>query len=91
MNIKNHINQLSSKNILYNSSKFIVHSSLFAFVLLAALKFDGELDWAWWAIFAPLFFWKFFASLGAACGSFVWLRHPHFRFESNYEFYKNFM
>ena len=52
-------------------------------MLLAALKFDGKVDWAWWAIFAPLFLWKFIACLGALVGAIVWMRNPHFRLEGD--------
>lgn len=40
-------------------------------------------DWPFWAIFAPLWVWKFIATLGATVGAFVWCRYPHYRLEGD--------
>lgn len=71
-------------NSLSLHSKFIVHCSLFTFTVLFCLRLDGHLDtWPIWAIFAPLFFWKFMATLGAVIGAIVWCRYPHYRIEGD--------
>lgn len=51
--------------------------------MLFCLHLDGLLDWPVWAIFAPLWIWKFVATLGATVGALVWCRHPHYRIEGD--------
>lgn len=63
-------------------SKFIIHCSLMLFTIFFSLKLDGTIQWNYWAVFAPIWFWKLMVILGAAVGSYVWWRYPHFRFVS---------
>lgn len=58
-----------------------MHTCLLVFTLLFALRLDGYIDWPFWAIFAPLWLWKFTAMLGALVGAIVWCRYPHYRLE----------
>uniref|UniRef100_A0A905R0M0 Transmembrane protein 185B n=1 Tax=Rhodnius prolixus TaxID=13249 RepID=A0A905R0M0_RHOPR len=73
----------------FNPSKFIVHTSLMIFTALFALRLDGSLDWSYWTVFSPIWFWKTMVIFGAAVGSYVWWRYPHFRLEGEaYVHYK---
>ncbi|XP_022193184.2 transmembrane protein 185B-like [Nilaparvata lugens] len=65
----------------FNPSKFIVHSSLMVFTALFALRLDGTINWSYWTVFSPIWFWKFMVIAGATVGSYVWWRYPHFRLE----------
>lgn len=49
----------------------------------------ASLDWPYYAVFMPLFFWKFLVFMGAVVGTYVWIRHPHYRLEGDsYVHYK---
>uniref|UniRef100_A0A1B6F6R2 Transmembrane protein 185B n=2 Tax=Proconiini TaxID=565685 RepID=A0A1B6F6R2_9HEMI len=73
----------------FNPSKFIVHSSLLVFTALFALRLDDSIDWSYWTVFSPIWFWKFMVICGATVGSYVWWRYPHFRLEGEaYVHYK---
>lgn len=73
----------------FNPSKFIVHSSLMVFTALFALRLDGSINWSYWTVFSPIWFWKFMVIAGATVGSYVWWRYPHFRLEGEaYVHYK---
>ncbi|XP_004523969.1 transmembrane protein 185B [Ceratitis capitata] len=67
----------------FNPSKFVVYVSLFIFTCLLAFRWDGQIDWPYWAIFMPLWIWKGIAILGAAVGAIVWCRYPHYRLEGD--------
>lgn len=43
---------------LISFSRFVVYSSLLAFVILLALKLDNIIDAQWVIIFTPLWIWK---------------------------------
>lgn len=60
-------------------SKFLVHTCLMVFTALFALRLDGVIQWSYWTVFAPIWFWKFMVIAGATVGSYVWWRCPHFR------------
>jgi len=53
------------------------------FCLLFALKLDGVIKCSYWFVFLPLWFWKVIVIVGAVVGTYVWLRHPHCRTESD--------
>ncbi|XP_065201667.1 transmembrane protein 185B [Planococcus citri] len=65
----------------FNPSKFIIHTSLMVFTIFFSLRLDGTILWSYWAVFSPIWFWKFMVIFGAAVGSYVWWRYPHFRLE----------
>ncbi|XP_063385206.1 transmembrane protein 185B isoform X1 [Cydia fagiglandana] len=65
----------------FNPSKFVVHSCLLVFTALLALKLDGAITWSYWAVFTPIWVWKFLVVLGATVGTYVWWQYPHFRLE----------
>ncbi|KAL6433459.1 hypothetical protein ACFW04_006531 [Cataglyphis niger] len=67
----------------FNPSKFLVHSCLMIFTSLFALRLDGFIEWSYWSIFSPIWFWKGMVILGAIVGSYVWWRHPHARLEES--------
>lgn len=70
-------------------SKFLVYSCLMIFTALFALRLDGFIEWSYWTIFSPIWFWKGMVILGATIGSYVWWRHPHSRLEGDaYVHYK---
>ncbi|KAG5325453.1 T185B protein, partial [Pseudoatta argentina] len=73
----------------FNPSKFLVHTCLMIFTSLFALRLDGFIEWSYWSIFSPIWFWKGMVILGAIVGSYVWWRHPHARLEGDaYVHYK---
>lgn len=74
---------INEKLFFFQFSKFLVHSCTFAFVILISLKFDGTIDWDYYLIFIPLWFWKIMTILGATVGSIVWCRFPHSRLEGD--------
>ncbi|XP_076686544.1 transmembrane protein 185B [Andrena cerasifolii] len=67
----------------FNPSKFLVHSCLTIFTPLFALRLDGSIEWSYWSVFTPIWFWKGMVILGATVGSYVWWRHPHARLEGD--------
>ncbi|OAD57817.1 hypothetical protein WN48_01512 [Eufriesea mexicana] len=67
----------------FNPSKFLVHSCLMIFTTLFALRLDGFIEWSYWSVFTPIWFWKSMVILGATVGSYVWWRHPHARLEGD--------
>ncbi|KAJ4439266.1 hypothetical protein ANN_07386 [Periplaneta americana] len=70
-------------------SKFLVHVCLMIFTALFALRLDGTVQWSYWTVFIPIWFWKFMVITGATVGSYVWWRYPHFRLEGEaYVHYK---
>ena len=66
---------------LLHFSKFVVYGCLLIFSLLFSLKRDGTITWSYWIIFLALWIWKSLVVIGAVVGSWVWWRHPHYRFE----------
>ncbi|KAK7790688.1 hypothetical protein R5R35_009594 [Gryllus longicercus] len=73
----------------FNPSKFLVHVCLMVFTALFALQLDGTVQWSYWTVFIPIWFWKFMVITGATVGSYVWWRYPHFRLEGEaYVHYK---
>lgn len=75
--------------LILNFSKFLVHTCLMIFTSLFALRLDGFIEWSYWSIFSPIWFWKSMVILGAIVGSYVWWRHPHARLEGDaYVHYK---
>ncbi|XP_033326357.1 transmembrane protein 185B [Megalopta genalis] len=73
----------------FNPSKFLVHCCLMIFTSLFALRLDGFIEWNYWCVFTPIWFWKSMVILGATVGSYVWWRHPHARLEGDaYVHYK---
>ncbi len=50
------------------------------FTIFFSLRLDDTILWSYWAVFSPIWFWKCMVILGAAVGSYVWWRYPHFRF-----------
>ncbi|KAJ2951828.1 hypothetical protein O0L34_g13991 [Tuta absoluta] len=65
----------------FNPSKFVVHTCLLIFTALLALKLDKAITWSYWAVFAPIWVWKFLVVVGATVGTYVWWQYPHFRLE----------
>ncbi|XP_045499978.1 transmembrane protein 185A isoform X2 [Colias croceus] len=65
----------------FNPSKFVVHTCLLIFTALLALKLDNTITWSYWAVFTPIWIWKFLVVLGATVGTYVWWQYPHFRLE----------
>ncbi|KPJ20077.1 Putative transmembrane protein 185B [Papilio machaon] len=65
----------------FNPSKFVVHTCLLIFTALLALKLDKTITWSYWAVFTPIWIWKFLVVLGAIVGTYVWWQYPHFRLE----------
>lgn len=65
----------------FNPSKFVVHTCLLVFTALLALKLDNTITWSYWAVFTPIWIWKFLVVLGATVGTYVWWQYPHFRLE----------
>ncbi|XP_050668841.1 transmembrane protein 185A [Leptidea sinapis] len=65
----------------FNPSKFVVHTCLFVFTALLALKLDKTISWSYFAVFTPIWIWKFLVVLGATVGTYVWWKYPHFRLE----------
>ena len=65
--------------ILWFCSKFIVHLSLFFFVFFFSLRLDETIQWSWWIVFLPIWIWKVLVFLGAAIGTFIWLKNPQSR------------
>ncbi|XP_013139931.1 PREDICTED: transmembrane protein 185B isoform X1 [Papilio polytes] len=65
----------------FNPSKFVVHTCLLIFTALLALKLDKTITWSYWAVFTPIWIWKFLVILGATVGTYVWWQYPHFRLE----------
>ncbi|KAK3920221.1 Transmembrane protein 185B [Frankliniella fusca] len=73
----------------FNPSKFLVHSCLMLFTALFALRLDNTINWSYWTVFAPIWFWKFMVVAGATVGSYVWSRYPLSRLEGEaYVHYK---
>lgn len=59
------------------------------FTTLFALRLDGFIEWSYWTVFIPIWFWKSMVILGATIGSYIWWRHPHARLEGDaYVHYK---
>ncbi|XP_048516041.1 transmembrane protein 185B isoform X2 [Athalia rosae] len=59
------------------------------FTVLFALRLDKIIEWSYWSVFSPIWFWKSMVILGATIGSYVWWRHPHARLEGEaYVHYK---
>ncbi|XP_028038363.1 transmembrane protein 185A [Bombyx mandarina] len=65
----------------FNPSKFVIHTCLLIFTALLALKLDKTITWSYWAVFTPIWIWKFLVVLGATIGTYVWWQYPHFRLE----------
>lgn len=73
----------------FNPSKFVVYACLLIFTLLFALRLDGTIQWSYWVVFFPIWFWKGMAIFGALIGSYIWWRHPQYRVEGEgYVHYK---
>nr|CAG4638534.1 EOG090X087A [Cyclestheria hislopi] len=62
-----------------NPGKFVVYISLLIFVSLLSLRLDDVLQTSYWAIFTPLWLWKFLVLLGALTGSCAWWKRPNRR------------
>jgi hypothetical protein len=58
----------------------VVHSCLFTFTVLLALRLDDAITWSYWLVFSPIWLWNFMVAAGATIGSIVWWRNPHFRY-----------
>ncbi|XP_014212121.1 transmembrane protein 185B isoform X2 [Copidosoma floridanum] len=59
------------------------------FTVLFSLRLENYIEWSYWAVFTPLWFWKSMVILGATVGSYIWWRHPHSRLEGDaYVHYK---
>lgn len=65
----------------FNPSKFLVYLCLLVFSFLFGLRLDGEIKWSYWAVFWPLWVWKFTVIFGAIVGSYIWWKHPQHRLE----------
>ncbi|CAH0549037.1 unnamed protein product [Brassicogethes aeneus] len=76
----------------FNPSKFVVHTCLFIFTALFALRLDNRVTWSYWTVFTPIWVWKVLVITGATVGSYVWWRYPHFRLEGEaYIHYKSML
>lgn len=60
-------------------SKCLVFCCLLVFSLLFALRLDDTIEWSYWVIFLPIWFWKLAVICGSTVGSYVWWKHPHYR------------
>ncbi|KAL6490759.1 hypothetical protein MHYP_G00011040 [Metynnis hypsauchen] len=65
----------------FNVSKFLIYASLLLFSVLLALRLDGVIQWSYWAVFAPIWLWKFMVIIGATVGTGVWAHNPRYRAE----------
>ena len=65
--------------IFFCFSKFLVYGCLLLFTILLALRVDGTITGSYWAVFIPLWIWKFMVFCGAIVGSYMWWRHPNYR------------
>lgn len=68
----------------FNPSKFLVHSSLFVFTILFALRLDETITWSYWYVFAPIWFWNLMVLVGSMVGTIVFYLYPHFRYSTYY-------
>ncbi|XP_028397658.1 transmembrane protein 185B-like [Dendronephthya gigantea] len=63
----------------FNPSKFLLFFLLILFSVLLALRLDGTIHWSYWAVFFPIWLWKFIALTGGTFGIYVWLTNPQYR------------
>ncbi|KAH9390095.1 hypothetical protein TYRP_007644 [Tyrophagus putrescentiae] len=76
----------------FNSSKFVVYTSLLCFFILFALRLDRTVLISWWLVFLPLWVWKSLVILGAFTGVLVWICNPEYRLsESSYTHFKSML
>ncbi|KAH7646248.1 transmembrane protein 185a-like protein [Dermatophagoides farinae] len=76
----------------FNSSKFVVYTSLLIFSILFALRLDQTIMISWWLVFTPLWIWKFLVITGALVGVTVWICNPEYRLsESSYTHFKSML
>ncbi|KAI2799585.1 hypothetical protein BLOT_011491 [Blomia tropicalis] len=76
----------------FNSSKFVVYSSLLVFFVLFALRLDETIRFSWWLVFMPLWIWKCLVIIGAFVGVMVWIFNPDYRLsESSYTHFKSML
>nr|CAG4634868.1 EOG090X087A [Alona affinis] len=66
----------------FNPGKFVVYLCLLIFSSLICLRLDDVIKTSYWAIFAPLWAWKFLAFVGAAVGMYAWWRKPASRIDT---------
>ncbi|XP_006883674.1 PREDICTED: transmembrane protein 185B-like [Elephantulus edwardii] len=65
----------------FNPSKFFTYACLLLFSILLPLRLDGVIQWTYWAVFAPLWLWKFMVILGASVGVSIWASNPQYHAE----------
>ncbi|OTF81718.1 transmembrane protein 185A-like protein, partial [Euroglyphus maynei] len=76
----------------FNSSKFVVYTSLLIFSILFALRLDQTIMISWWLVFTPLWIWKFLVITGALVGVTVWICNPEYRLsDSSYTHFKSML
>ena len=63
----------------FNPSKFVLFFLLILFSVLVALRLDGIIEWSYWAVFMPIWFWKFITLTGGTFGIYVWVTNPQYR------------
>jgi hypothetical protein len=63
-------------------SKFVLFFLLILFSVLVALRLDGIIEWSYWAVFLPIWLWKFITLTGGTFGIYVWLTNPQYRYSS---------
>ncbi|XP_031559342.1 transmembrane protein 185-like isoform X2 [Actinia tenebrosa] len=61
--------------------RFLLFFMLFIFSILLALRLDGAIQWSYWAIFTPVWIWKFAVFSGAVTGLYIWIKRPEYRGE----------
>ncbi len=61
-------------------SKFLLFFLLILFSVLLALRLDGTIEWSYWAVFLPIWLWKFITLTGGTFGIYVWVTNPQYRY-----------
>lgn len=62
--------------------RFFVLVNLSVFSYLLSLRLDKTINWSYWIVFSPLWFWKLTALLGLLMGTISWCRLSRRRFET---------
>ena len=75
-----HCFDFSNDDMFFVFSKFLLFFLLILFSVLLALRLDGIIEWSFWAVFLPIWSWKFITLTGGTLGIYVWVTNPQYRY-----------
>ena len=75
-----HCFDFSNDDMFFVFSKLLLFFLLILFSVLLALRLDGIIEWSFWAVFLPIWLWKFITLTGGTLGIYVWVTNPQYRY-----------